>query len=483
MNAADDPVSTASQAMAAILATQQEAVTNGGAVSIETRIDRIDRCINQLLKYQHQLADAMSSDFGHRSQQHSLMMDVGAGIAPMQHAKKHLKKWMRSEKRKTMFPLGLLGAKSRIEYQPLGVIGIISPWNFPVNLTFGPLANVLAAGNRAMIKPSEFTPATSEVMKTMIEEVFDPSEIAVITGGPEIGQAFSGLAFDHMIFTGATSIAKHVMAAAAKNLVPLTLELGGKSPVIIGNGADSELCFDRVMWGKVSNAGQICLAPDYCFIPEQQLEQYIDGFSASVSAMTPTIINNPDYTSIVNERHYQRLQSYIVDAKAKGARVIEINPANEDFSNQPHHKMPVTLIINPPDDALVMQEEIFGPILAVKTYSAFEDCARFINKQPRALALYYFGSDAQQERYVLDHTITGGVTLNDVIMHVGQEELPFGGVGPSGMGAYHGHDGFKNFSHIKAIYKQSKKDIAGMVGMRPPFGPKIEKTLKQMLKA
>ncbi|MCP3908853.1 MAG: coniferyl aldehyde dehydrogenase [Oceanicoccus sp.] len=482
MNALNDPAVNISQAMNTVLDKQKQAFIDEGAVSLATRVDRMDRSIAQLVKYTDKLAEAMNSDFGHRSPEFSRMFDVAAGVSPMQHAKKHVKQWMRTEKRKTMFPLNFLGARSRVEYQPLGTIGIISPWNFPVNLTFAPLANAFSAGNRAMIKPSEFTPATSEVMKEMIEEVYDESEVAVFTGGPEVGQAFSGLAFDHLIFTGATSVARHVMSAAAKNLVPLTLELGGKSPVVIGRDADLKLTCDRLMWGKVTNAGQICLAPDYCYLPEEKLDQIIEGFKASVAAMVPTLLDNKDFTSIINERHYSRLQSYIADAKAKGATIIEISPANESFEGQPHHKMPPTLILNAPDDALCMQEEIFGPLLPVRTYKDFKDSVAFINKQPRALALYYFGFNAQEERYVLDHTVTGGVTINDVLMHVTQEDLPFGGVGPSGMGCYHGFDGFKAFSHAKAIYSQPKIDLAGMTGMAPPYNKKTEKTIKMMLK-
>ncbi|CAH0993096.1 Coniferyl aldehyde dehydrogenase [Sinobacterium norvegicum] len=464
------------------LASQKQAFIDEGAVSAATRIDRIDRSISQLIKYQDKLADAMSSDFGHRPAELSKMFDVAAGLGPMQHAKQHLKKWMRVEKRKTLFPLNLFGARSRVEYQPLGVVGIISPWNFPVNLAFAPLANALGAGNRAMIKPSEFTPATSELIKQMIEEVYDPTEVAVFTGGPDVGQAFSGLAFDHMIFTGATSVAKHVMAAAAKNLVPLTLELGGKSPVVVSRSADMALTCNRVMWGKITNAGQICLAPDYSYVAEEQLEDYINGLKQAAATMMPTLLANNDYSSIINDRHYDRLQHYIADAKAKGATIIEINPGAENFAVQPHRKMPPTLILNAPDDALVMQEEIFGPLMAVRSYRDLSEAVNHINAQPRPLALYYFGNDAREQRYVLDHTISGGVTINDVLMHVAQEDLPFGGVGPSGMGCYHGFDGFKELSHARAIYSQSKMDLNGMTGMSPPYNEKTLKTIKQMLK-
>ncbi|MFV8783150.1 coniferyl aldehyde dehydrogenase [Microbulbifer sp. SA54] len=482
MNATDLGTTTLAVELEKILAAQRAAFNEEGPVSAETRIERIDRAIRQLLDYQDDLVEAMHADFGHRSCQQSKLMDVAAAVGPLQHAKKHLRKWMQPERRRTMFPLNLFGARSRIEYQPLGVVGIISPWNFPVNLAFAPLAQVLAAGNRAMIKPSEFTPATSEIMRQLISEAFAPEEICVITGGADVGQAFSALPFDHLVFTGATSIARHVMAAAAKNLVPVTLELGGKSPVIVGRSADPQMVCDRIMWGKITNAGQICLAPDYCLVPEEQLQEYVDGFRAAATRMLPTLLDNPDYTSVINERHYQRLQGYMADAVDKGATLVEINPAEEDFANQPARKIPPTLVLDATDDMLIMQEEIFGPLMPVKTYRQLGEAISYINSKPRPLGLYYFGDDAAEERAILDRTHSGGVTINDVLMHVAQEDLPFGGVGPSGMGAYHGFDGFKSFSHARSIYKQTKLDVASMTGMSPPFNAKTEKTIAQMLK-
>jgi coniferyl-aldehyde dehydrogenase len=376
---------------------------------------------------------------------------------------------MRSEKRKAMFPLGVFGARARVEYQPLGVIGCISPWNFPVQLTFGPLAGILSAGNRTMIKPSEFTPATSELMKEMFEEAFDIEEVAVFTGGPEVGGAFSSLPFDHLLFTGATSVAKHVMRAASENLVPVTLELGGKSPVVIGKSADMEMTATNVMAGKTMNAGQICLAPDYIFVPEESANDFVNAAKSSVKKMYPNIKDNPDYTSVVNERHFNRLTSYIDDAREKGAEIIEINPADEDFSQQEHNRIPPTLILNPTEDMAVMKEEIFGPVLPIKKYRDMEEPLEYINDHPRPLGLYYFGKDSDEEQKVLTRTTSGGVTVNDVVMHVAQEDLPFGGVGPSGMGSYHGHDGFKTFSHAKAIFTQSKIVSKLAAAMRPPY--------------
>ena len=455
--------------MQAILDRQKKAYIADGVVTAETRIDRLDRAINILKNHGTKLSEAMAADFGHRSMDQSKMTDIDGAIGPLQHAKKHVRQWMKPEKRKVMFPLGIFGARGRIEYQPLGVVGCISPWNFPVQLTFAPLGGIFAAGNRTMIKPSEFTAQTSELMQELFAAEFDEEEVAVCTGGPDVGGAFSRLPFDHLLFTGATSIAKHVMRAAAENLVPLTLELGGKSPVVIGRSADMELAATNIMAGKTMNAGQICLAPDYVFLPEESRDEFVEAARNSVAKMYPDIKDNPDYTYIVNERHYDRLNGYLDDAREKGANVVEINPADEDFSQQQHHRIPPTIVLDPTDDMQVMQDEIFGPILPVKQYQDVNETLDYINDHDRPLGLYYFGQDKAEENKVLTHTTSGGVTVNDVVMHVAQEDLPFGGVGPSGMGSYHGYDGFRNFSHAKAIYSQSKTVSKLAAAMRPPY--------------
>ena len=469
--------------MHGILARQKAAHLRDGAPTAEQRIERIDRCIGLLIDHRAQIEEALNADFGSRSREATAFTDVAGSIGPLKHAKAHLAKWMRPEKRKTTPAiLGLFGAKAEIRFQPKGVVGVISPWNFPVNLTFAPLAGILAAGNRAMIKPSEYTPATSELMKTMFGKVFSEEEIAVVTGGPEIGEAFAHLPFDHLIFTGATSIARHVMRAAADNLVPLTLELGGKSPVILGKSADLGVAAARIMNGKTLNAGQICLAPDYVLAPDDRIEGFVEAARASVSKMFPTIKDNPDYTSIVAQRHYERITGYIDDARAKGARIVELKPEGEDLTQQEHRKIAPTLILEPTDDMKVMQEEIFGPVLPVKSYRSVDEAIAYVNGHDRPLGLYYFGEDAAEREKVLSGTTPGGVTVNDVIMHVAQEELPFGGVGPSGMGSYHGADGFREFSHRKAIYTQIKKDIGPLQAMRPPYGAGIRKYLESQLK-
>ena len=463
-----------------VLELQKSLNIKEGAPDLELRKDRLDRVIAMVGKYDKHIVKAVNEDFGNRDPVMSATTEVASVIGPMEHAKKNLRKWMKTEKRKAAIaPLGsalsLLGAKAEVRYQPKGVVGAISPWNFPMNLALAPLAGILSAGNRVMHKPSELTPATSDLLKEMIEEYFDEAEMAVFVGDAEVGAAFSGLAFDHMIFTGGTSIAKHVMKAASENLVPLTLELGGKSPVIVGKNAKIKDTAQRVMQGKTMNAGQICLAPDYALVPEEKVEEFVKASVEVTSEMYPDMKDNDDFTSIINQRHFDRIQGYIEDAKEKGAEVVEINPSNEDFNQQPHHKIPPTIVLNPSDDMKIMQEEIFGPVLPVKTYKEVNEPVNYINSKDRPLGLYYFGEDNTEKEFVLENTTSGGVTVNDVISHIQMEDLPFGGVGPSGMGSYHGYDGFKEFSHAKAVYKQSKLNLMKLAGLVPPYKKKEDK--------
>ncbi|GHD35452.1 coniferyl aldehyde dehydrogenase [Parahalioglobus pacificus] len=465
------------------LAAQRESYLQEGVVTAQTRIDRIDRAIDVLVRYSDRVSDALNEDFTCRPREVNMLTDVIGSIGAMKHAKKHLKGWMKAEKRPTVFPLNLLGGRSRIEYQPKGVVGIVAPWNFPIAMVFQPMAGILAAGNRTMIKPSEFTPATSAVIQEMIADGFDPSEATVFPGGPEVGQAFSGLPFDHMIFTGATGIARHIMAAASRNLVPVTLELGGKSPVIISRSADIEKSVQRIMLGKTMNAGQICLAPDYLLVPEEKLNEVIEAAQKAVGEMYPTLLDNDQYTSVVNERHYQRLNGYLEEAEQRGQTVIPINPGNEDFSAQNGgFKIPPTLVPEPAEDLALMEEEMFGPILPIRTYRDFEETISYINAKPRPLAAYYFGEDKAEEEAMITRTTSGGVCVNDVIMHIMQEDLPFGGIGPSGMGNYHGLEGFKTFSHAKSVYRQTGVNVAKLGGMLPPYSDTTSKTIKAQLK-
>ena len=481
--AATHVLSDTESAMRALLESQRNDFLAEGPVSAATRLDRLDRGIDALVRFADKLAEAVNEDFGCRPRELTLLTDVGASITPMKHAKKHLRQWMKGEKRPTVFPLNLLGGRSRIEYQPLGVVGIISPWNFPVSMVFAPMSGALAAGNRVLVKPSEFTPATSEVLAAVVKSAYDPKEVAVFTGGPDVGEAFSKLPLDHLLFTGATSVARHIMAAAARNLVPVTLELGGKSPVIISRTADLTKSLERIMLGKTMNAGQICLAPDYLLVPEEKLHDVIATAQQVVAAMYPTLLDNAQYTSVINERHYQRLNGYLAEARERGVKVIEINPAGEDFSGQQGtHKIPPTLIPEPPEDLKLLQEEIFGPLLPIRTYREFSETVDYINSRPRPLAAYYFGDDQDEQNSVETGTTSGGMCINDVIMHISQEDLPFGGVGPSGMGSYHGIEGFRTFSHAKSIYRQTRMNIGKLSGMMPPYGKSTEKSIRMQLK-
>ncbi len=467
--------------MSGVLARQKAANIRDGIPSVEKRIEWMDKSIDLLVTHGEALSKAMSDDFGHRSMDQSRLADIAGSIGALKFAKANVAKWMKTEKRKVEFPLGMMGSKAEIRFQPKGVIGVISPWNFPVNLTFTPLAGIFAAGNRCMIKPSEFTERTSELMKTLIAQYYTEEECIVITGGPDVGAEFTKLPFDHMLFTGATSIAHHVMRAAAENLVPLTLELGGKSPVILGASADLQKAANRIMAGKTLNAGQICLAPDYAMVPEGKEREFVGAATKAINTMYPTgLKDNDEYTSIINQRHYDRIRGYVEEARAKGAEIIELNPKNENFTQQPHYKIPPTIILNPSDDLKVMQDEIFGPVLPVKTYKTTRDAIAYVNAHDRPLGLYYFGEDEAERDLVINNTTSGGVTVNDVIFHNAQEDLPFGGVGPSGMGAYHGRDGFYEFSHKKAIYTQMGGELLAM--MRPPYGNGFRKQIAGRIK-
>ncbi|HEU0043685.1 coniferyl aldehyde dehydrogenase [Sphingomonas sp.] len=467
--------------MTATLAAQRAAFTEELPVTMAVRRDRLKRARAMITDHTARFCDALSEDFGHRSRDQSMLTDIAGSTGPIDHALKHMERWAKPEKRPVQFPLGLLGAKGWVEYQPKGVVGVIAPWNFPVNLVMGPVAGAFAAGNRVMVKTSEFTPVTAALFEELSPRYFAPEELAFVSGGPEVGKAFAELPFDHLLFTGATGIGRHILHAAADNLTPVTLELGGKSPALIGAGADLARAGDRIAMGKMLNAGQICLAPDYVLTPAGQEAAIVDSVRRAATAMYPTVLANSDYTSVINDRHHQRLHAWLDDARGKGATIEVVNPANEDFGASNSRKMPLHIVRDVTDDMVLMQEEIFGPILPILTYEGIDQAIARVNRGPRPLGLYYFGPDAVERRRVLDRTISGGVTLDDVVFHVSMEELPFGGVGPSGMGAYHGRDGFKTFSHGKAVFRQSHLDVAKLAGLKPPYGPKLRNTVAKQI--
>jgi len=465
-----------------ILERQRAAFVAELPVTVAARKDRLRRAIAMLKDNADAFCDALNEDFGGRSRDQSMATDIMAPVGAIKHALAHVDRWMRPEARKVQFPLGLLGARARVEFQPKGVVGVIAPWNFPVQLVMGPIAGALAAGNRVMAKSSEYTPRVAALFEAVAPKYFAIEEVTFVSGGPEIGKAFSELPFDHLIFTGATGIGRHILHAAADNLVPVTLELGGKSPTIIGRSADMARATERIALGKMLNAGQICLAPDYLYVPDDRVGDAVAGLKHAVAGMYPTLRDNPDYAAVINDRHHARLTAHLDDARAKGAELVEINPAGENFNATNSRKLPLTLVLDPTDEMTVMQEEIFGPILPVKRYRRLDEAVDYVNRHDRPLGLYYFGSDRAEERALLDRTISGGVTVNDVIFHVSMEDLPFGGVGPSGMGNYHGQDGFRTFSHAKAIYRQPRIDVAKLAGLKPPYGAALRRTVAREMK-
>lgn len=464
--------------LTATLARMKQAHLADGPASLALRRDRLDRAIALLLDNRDAIVAAVSADFGNRSREQTLLSDIGGSVASLKHCREHLSEWMQAQSHPSPFP----GSEARVEYQPLGVVGVISPWNFPIVLAFGPLASIFAAGNRAMLKPSELTPRTSALMGELIARYFDENELTTVLGDAEVGALFSAQPFDHLIFTGGTAVARHIMRAASDNLVPVTLELGGKSPVLVSRSADLATVVQRIMTVKTFNAGQICLAPDYVLLPEECLEDFVAEAVRFVGAMYPCLHSNPDYTSIINPRNFDRLQGYLADACAKGARLIEINPAQEDLGDRQTRKIAPTLVLDATEQMQVLREEIFGPLLPIKTYRDFATAIDYVNGQPRPLAAYYFGEDAGERQQVLERTTSGGVVINDVMSHVVFEALPFGGVGHSGMGAYHGVYGFRTFSHAKAVVVQSPLGESNLA-MRAPYGAMIHGLLDQLLTA
>jgi coniferyl-aldehyde dehydrogenase len=459
--------------MRATLETQRAAFLRAGAPALEQRRADLAKLRDAIRQKTDRLADAISADFGNRSRYETELAEVFPALSAIRHASSHLGNWMRPKK--VSVGLELMPAGARILYQPVGVVGIISPWNYPFQLAIMPLIAALAAGNRVMLKPSELTPRTSDFIAEFLASLYPPEQVATVVGGPDVGQAFARLPFDHLFYTGSTAVGRLVMQAAADNLTPVTLELGGKSPCIIGEDATLPAAVESIVYGKLLNAGQTCIAPDYVLLPESRREDFIRLATETVQKFYPTLAANPDYTSIVNERHYRRIAQYVEEARAKGTRLVEINPAHETLPAD-SRKLPPTLVVDPADDLSVMHEEIFGPVLPVKTYAGIDEAIDYINARPRPLALYYFGADAGKRDEVLRRTISGGVSVNETLFHVVVENLPFGGVGASGIGAYHGEFGFQTFSHRRGVFLQSRINAARF--LRPPFGRVADMMIK-----
>ncbi|WP_048635958.1 coniferyl aldehyde dehydrogenase [Brenneria goodwinii] len=462
----NSPVTAAT--LAATVAAMKQAHIQDGPASVELRRDRLNRAVKLLTRHHKELVAAIDADYGHRSPYQTLLADVLSSVATLQNAAENLEQWMQAEEQPAPGP----GMQARIQYQPLGVVGIISPWNFPLNLAFSPLAGVFAAGNRALLKPSELTPRTAELLADLIARYFDPLELTTVLGDADVGAAFSAQAFDHLVFTGSTGVGRHVMRAAAENLVPVTLELGGKSPVVLDTDADVRVAAERVLTIKTFNAGQICISPDYVMLPASARDAFVEHARHFIARTFPTLQDNPDYTAIVSDRHFQRLQGLLDDARAKGATVIGLEPENETHADAATRKIAPTLVLDATDEMLVMQEEIFGPILPLKTYRNVDEALAYINAHPRPLAAYYFSQDPQRQQRFSVQTTSGALVINDVMTHATVESVPFGGVGASGIGAYHGIHGFRRFSHAKAVVVQSPGGEYNL-RMRAPYADRL----------
>lgn len=457
------------------LDSQRAAFQSQPMPSAAERIERLNRLKAMIIKHSDEIIAAISMDFSNRPESETLLAEIFPLLDAISFTKSHIKKWMKTQKRKA--PLTVMPSRVEVMYQPLGVVGIVVPWNFPLFLGLSPLVSAIAAGNRAMIKMSEFAPRTAELLKGLFEKHFNEDEVAVFTGEVDVSTEFTKLPFDHLVFTGATPIGKIVMRAAAENLTPVTLELGGKSPTIIHESFPIEEAADRIAFGKGLNAGQICVSPDYIFCPRNKINAFAEAFVKAMSRSYPKLRTNDDYTAIITDRQLQRLHRYIEDAKEKGARIITINPNDETFEET--RKMPMTLILDTNESMLVEQEEIFGPILPIKAYDDINEALDYITERPRPLALYYFDWDKERANQILSKTHSGGVCINDTLSHVGLDDAPFGGIGPSGMGHYHGKEGFLNFSKAKTVVRKGRINVTKYVA--PPWNKPMYKILVAML--
>ncbi len=466
--AAADPA-TLVAAMADTFAAQRAAFAADMDPSREVRRGRLSRLLALTEKHQDAIAGAISADFGHRSRHETDLADIFLVLSGVRHMRRHLGRWMKP--RRVATPLHMLPARSELIPQPLGVVGVISPWNYPYQLGMLPAAAALAAGNRVLLKPSEQTPKFSLLLREIVAEFFPAEEFAVIPGDVEVGRAFAKLSFDHLFFTGSTSVGRQIALAAAENLTPVTLELGGKSPAIVDADCDFKVAAPRIAFGKLLNAGQTCVAPDYMLVPRARVDEFVAAFQHAATAMYPSFGANPDYTSIASDRHYERLARLVDDAKAQGATAVPI-AAGDGKAEPAGRKLAPTLLLGVDDEMAVMREEIFGPVLPIVPYDTLEEAIGYVNRHQRPLALYWFGSDRARRDRVLRRTISGGVTVNDAVWHVAQENLPFGGVGASGMGAYHGEQGFRTFSKDKPVFHQAALNGFGL--FRPPYGRHFE---------
>lgn len=470
-------VNAAARADLRSLFALQRAAASSSEVPAGVRVDRLQRAIDLLVTRESELCVALASDFGQRPAAVTRSMDILPAVLSLKYARRHVRRWMRPQPVAIGWPFGFPGARARIRYEPLGVVGIISPWNFPITLTFGPLAGALAAGNRCLVKPSEHTPALAELLQRLVSTAFDASELAVVTGGVEVAAAFASLPFDHLLFTGSMAVGRQVLTTAAANLVPVTLELGGKCPVVVGRSADLTRAVDRILLAKLANAGQMCVAPDHVYLPDGSVDAFVALAKRWVQGAYPPARLGADATGIINEQQLQRARALLSDAAARGAQLIPLAPSS--MSSDARLMVP-TLVVGATPAMRLMQEEIFAPILPLLSYEHIDQVIERI-APARPLALYYFGNERREQQQLLARTRSGGVCINDVAAQFLVEALPFGGIGTSGIGAYHGVHGFRRFSHARAILQQTPLAIGRWIGLRPPYGARLERVLGFLL--
>ncbi|WP_170755686.1 coniferyl aldehyde dehydrogenase [Ruegeria lacuscaerulensis] len=468
------PVSSEIPDLEALLLAQKKAYLADPMPDRAARVRRLDKLHNALIDNKARIIAAVSKDFSNRSAAETELAEIMPLLDGIAFYRKRLRKFMKPQRRHA--PLTLMPASIQVQYQPVGVVGIVVPWNFPIFLALSPLVGALAAGNRAMLKSSEFAPASGELLKEIIADIFTEDEVTVVTGGVEVATEFTKLPFDHLVFTGSTQVGKIVMKAAADNLTPVTLELGGKSPVIIHKDFPIKEAASRIAFGKGINAGQVCVSPDYILCPRDKVDAFCTAFADSMSKAYPTLRDNQDYTAIITDRQKTRLEGYLKDAEAKGAELITINPKGEEFNNT--RKMPMTLILGATDEMLVLREEIFGPILPVIPYDSIDEAVAYVNDRPRPLAFYYFDWDKSRAKDILARTHAGGACINDTMSHVMADDIPFGGIGPSGMGHYHGEEGFRNFSKAKGVVRKGRINATAFVA--PPWDNFMFNSLKKL---
>ncbi len=457
-----------------LFAAQREAHRRAPFPDWPARRDRLQRLLRLVLDNEKAIETAIDADFGGRPRMETQIAEIFPSVAAIRTALRSGRRWMRA--RRAPVAKWFLPARARIVPRPLGVVGIVAPWNYPLFLAIGPLVDVLAAGNRAMLKPSEHSPRYSALLARLVAERFEPDEIAVVTGGPETGAAFTALPFDHLVFTGSTAIGRKVMRAASEHLTPVTLELGGKSPAVIAPDYSLARAVPRILAGKLLNAGQTCIAPDYAFVPRERLDEFVDAARTRARAMHPAGLADRDYCSIVDERQYARLLRYLDEAREAGVRCVELFEGRSR-DDEAHRLAPVALV-DPPVSLAVMRDEIFGPILPVLPYDRLDDVFDFVESMPRPLALYWFDDDARRAREAIERTHVGGACINDTLMHVAQEGLPFGGIGASGMGHYHGRWGFDAFSKLTPVFLQSRWHAMNL--FTPPYRPIVRTMLGWM---